>query len=288
MNIKILPKYSSERYFLISEIENKTKLFFVDKVETNLETTKINEESDMTILYCLYEFTQSKAELIQKIKTMLEVYQQQLLKQTTKPYLGQTAIALCMDIHIPSKDTWTENTQIQQQIQDFINTFTGFAVEKLCIHYVAIGLTDHKLPVPGLETCFDIIEKVLPGFVEQPKLFHFVLYDRMEMLGHDPMYDHPDAVDNIFQVVCFSDLYSEEKFYQQIHTNMLTRKTSSSNSSSASGSDSKTTTTTTKTTLNTKNKEGSYWFWILLLIACIVIYKILYYYASVLYDNTCF
>ncbi len=195
MNIQTLPTYSAERFFLLSEIEQKSTFHLIDDMN-NQANLSIALKNPLTILYTKWRpLIQDEMYLYNKIRRLLQPI---LLDDTSTTYI-------IVDGYISNKDDW-DNEVLHEKLKivfSMLHQQTG-------IQNIVIGVTDNLGGLPGLEKCYDLIEKVAPGYSSFPIICDFVSENREDMMGHDPILE-PDAKSGVFQVLCSSQEDAWEK-----------------------------------------------------------------------------
>jgi hypothetical protein len=188
-----LPNYTAERYYLISEIEQKAVIYSSEF--SNENDAKHNETLILTILYVLWNAAEdSNAETtIDKISTMLDFSKEH-------NYTSSNTLVV-IDALIGNQEVW--NQEMKSKIEILLNRLHWLPG----VTCVVIGVTDNLGAMPGMEKCQELIEAIHPGFLDYPRDICFITYTQTEMLGHDPKLE-PDAKSGVFQVLCW--LYTDE------------------------------------------------------------------------------
>lgn len=217
MRVQTLPSYSAERYFLLSEIEQKSRLYFTDDLTNNGNnpSERIVLNSPLVVLYTKWQpLIYDEVYLFEKIG--------QLLANVTIEDADSSFIIV--DAYINNEQDWSCGT-----LTPLMKTAIEGLKARTGICNIVIGITDNLGGLPGLEKCYDILEKIVPGYKMFPTVCDFVANDREEMMGHDPTLE-PDARSGVFQLLCCSqDLVMEEPILNRILKRCKTANTSPQN-----------------------------------------------------------
>jgi hypothetical protein len=221
MIIQHLPSYSTERYFLLSEIEQKSRLFFRDEIGHAGGTNEVPVlDSPMVVLYTKWcPLLHDEGYLFDKISQLLNMIK---IEDALTSYI-------IVDAFINHAMDWTCGA-----LNPLMESVIEGLKEKTGIYNIVIGITDNTAGLPGLEKCYDFMERIAPGYQSFSIICDLVTEDRIEMMGHDPALE-PDARSGIFQVLCSSQDAAAEELAIKSILNRLKRKKNNSSESSATG-----------------------------------------------------
>lgn len=187
MKVKYLPEYSTERYYLLSEIEQRSKFYFLDEDENMGEQEK-NEmiSSRFRVVYILWSFSDSNDTIIDKLNKIADVLKKQ-------PDLMLTTV-LVFEYWLKSREHWID---AENSIQDIFS----YACQSLNFGFVCGGVCDKSSGTSGLELCLDYLA-LFPEY-DHTKAVIFGI-SRQDCLGHEPSRE-PDATSGVYQLQCFND-----------------------------------------------------------------------------------
>lgn len=188
MWIETLGNNSAEHYYLISEIEQKAEFIHLNQPETQENIL----QHAMTFLYTLWrpEEEDNKA-ILKKVQQLADF-------AINSKKLDVTSTCLIIDGLIPSNKVFDQalKARLNSLFQDIELLVPGIG---LCV----IGIVDNSAGTPGLEKLHDLIERILPGYVQMNKLSNLISLTDVDMMGHDPSRD-PDGASHVHQYLCLS------------------------------------------------------------------------------------
>jgi hypothetical protein len=191
MKVHVLSSYSAERYFLLSEVEQKSRMLLVEENEASIFPVFL--DSPMSVLYARWRpASQSVEDVCRSIMDLI-------------PYVRIMDSSTCLvliDAYIPNRNAWTGT-------DDSLKARLSKAIDQLQVAVgcsnVVIGLTDNLSGLPALEKLYDMIERVVPGYLSDfPVVADFVAINNQELMGHAPLLE-ADAQEGVFQLWCCSD-----------------------------------------------------------------------------------
>lgn len=210
MKVHTLPDYSAERYYLLSEIEQKANFIFLDEVENEQQK---QVDLPLVVYYVRWRPLIDEDSVVRD--RIQDLVRQASRKKDSKEEQAAGETLLIIEAYISHKDKW--NTALQLHIDKMyveISTFFG-------TKYVIVGVTDSIGGTPALEKCHDLLESVLPGYEVMTYVADFVVARRVELLGHDPT-SEPDAQSGIFQILCLPD----DEVMEDLHVSLQKKVTS--------------------------------------------------------------
>eukprot|EP01039_Chlorochromonas_danica_P008423 gene8422-9284_t len=197
MFVHELSSISAERYYLISEIEQKAMNYY--KEMDGDQVPPHDDDLVLTAVYTLWDLrtatpdttSQSQQAICEKVQAIYE-------RGRALKILGKYQL-IVIDTLLPQKEAWlTSQSLIQdtmnklsQRYQDDTNTI------------ILIAIADQAGSLPGLETCQTIFERLHPGMFQYPLNIAFLADKSEDMLGHDPSLE-PNANSDVFQLACWS------------------------------------------------------------------------------------
>jgi protein tyrosine phosphatase (PTP) superfamily phosphohydrolase (DUF442 family) len=267
MKIEQLPEYSAEKYFILSELEQKCNLIYLNpdqETENSVEKTKLANSSSRAVMNFFYivwsRSTLTEEQLQSQIIALID-----LLENIMLGHLPKSSSSIILDI-LEKKETFYSAAfqKNLSKVAENLSTMTG-------IKFIIFGVTDNKGGSPGLEKCYDLIERILPGYVAVEKIANVVATDSATLLGHDAQHT-PDAVSNVFQALCYND-EEENKFLLNIFEG-----NNSKIKQILKPADTTTSTSTQTQSQQQKEELQDYRFWIDAL-GCMVVAMAIYYFG---------
>jgi hypothetical protein len=215
MIVKTLPDYSAERYYLLSEIEQKSKFIFLEDDSSKEGETTVTANvctNPLAMYYIRWQpVTESKEQVCEKFH--------HLLKEA--PPAKHASIILVIEAFIQTRNQWT--AALQQDIQ----LCTQWLEKQFHTEQVIVGITDSVGGTPALEKCHDMIESLVPGYEDFIIIVDFIAKQRIELLGNDPSLE-PDAQSDVFQLLCLPNEEITKKFENEIKVKLKEFVTSKS------------------------------------------------------------
>lgn len=208
MHVQILPEYSAERYFLLSEIEQKSALCFFD--EEVVPSVYSELQAEVVFAYLLFDFQNAanddwEARILQFLK-----------KIKSTPFFPSQCpnVVIFLEIVISKAAAFDE---VRSQMQRLIDSNS---IRSLNVTLLA-GVSDCVAACPALEKCYDILELSSPGYTDEMMQQLGLLYaeKRDDLKGLDPTHE-PDAAKGVFQAFIAPDESSLANIVKAIKRNL--------------------------------------------------------------------
>lgn len=180
---KQLPNYTTERYYLISEIEQETDdIICLDEYSLNIIDNKLND-GRLIVVYILWKYCCGSEDL------------RNSLNNVTSHLKSQQKVLLVIETLLPEKGYWNESTKS--------NITNELLTIQTLYHFgcIVFGISDCAIG-PALEAGLDCILEVKPEHKSS-----IILQRRSDLLGHDENLE-PDAQSNVFQILLSKKNYS--------------------------------------------------------------------------------
>lgn len=205
-----LPNYCPERYYLLSEIEQRASFVIIDE-----SPTLAIGEGSLGVVYLLWNVGagNSEKELKQKIKRIFS-------NSVFKP----SRFIVSIEALIRTRDIYPETKSTILALLDWYH-------EEYPSGCMVVGVSDSKAGTPALERCLELLqlmasesmiaqaqteeveqipddeEAVKEVLLASGKLL-FIADTRQDCMGHDPLRE-PDAAADVFQRICYksAELY---------------------------------------------------------------------------------
>jgi hypothetical protein len=215
--IQELSSYSTERYYLLSELEQKFQMRFLDEAppspKNDSQTSIAKIVSPLHLVYKLWIYGSCPlSDLMTNIITLLDSIQ--------KP-LDTVTLCMVIDIFLPSG---------KKLEGDLYNQVKSILSHELFLRYgdcpVVIGAFDNAAACPGLEFCFHCAQQISPGYSSDDMVGLLIAQSRSEMLGAEPDRE-PDAVNEVYQVYCTHEADGVESFLHRFAKDFGQKKPSS-------------------------------------------------------------
>ena len=220
-----LPNYSAERYYLLSEIEDRGVVAILDEENTSSLITASNAEEALGVIYVLWNMSDHNSDdlIRQKIKTI-----------TSKSFFQAERFLVVLEVLIRAKDIYPD---CKERVHSLIEWFHS-EHHRGCI---IAGISDKSAGTPALEKCLEMfqllsseaaeaataaaaaalatdsahlsqvqVEELAKETLKRSRKLLLVAATRQECLGHDPQRE-PDAAEGVFQRICHksSDQYDQ-------------------------------------------------------------------------------
>lgn len=201
-----LSSFSAERYYVLSEIEQKARIFYSEENDKRIEEIPGQEDSlILTVLYSLWDITShADAELI---ITKVE----NLLSYAKKENQLSANLFIVIDALVKSKGSVDKSTR--KFIEKVLNRVHSLPE----VSTVLIGVSDNTGSLPAMERCHEIVEAIHPGMEEYEKDIAFIVSRGQEMLGHDPTLE-PDAKSGVHQVLFWIHESAQNDLLQKVRS----------------------------------------------------------------------
>lgn len=220
--IQELSNYSTERYYILSELEQKLEMRFLDEapalLETNNKTPAKQVISPLQIVYKLWIYkSHPLSELLLGIKTLLDSVQQPVNTST---------LCLVIDLLLPP------GKRIEGNLYDEMKSVLSHElVTKYVDCMVVIAAFDNVAACPGLEFCFNCTQQISPGYISDDLVGILIVQSRSEMLGADPDRE-PDAVNEVYQAYCTCEVDGVDSFLSRLSKDFGKKKAPSTTTKS--------------------------------------------------------
>lgn len=192
MYVERLPEYSAERYFLLSELEQKVDFVIFDEPNEEIMDENCHE---MNMLYILINHRSiSEDDWEDKVLRFVEKVVEHRRFTKSKPSVLVVEIANFIENAMTSALSRLDALGNMSILKD--NDLT-----------LIVGFADNSAACPGLEKCHDILEAITPGYLDDmmKKFTTFFAESRFELRGVDP-YHEPDAVSGVYQAIVTSEV----------------------------------------------------------------------------------
>jgi hypothetical protein len=220
MHVTILPEYSAERYFLLSEIEQKSLLYFFDEgLQKSLDDTRPSVLGiEVAFAYILID--QRKVDPLdweQKIVTFVNKVRTCSMYPKTS-----TRLTIFVEIGIQNKSVFRE---VEAHIQ---RLFDSNSIQSLGAS-LFIGVSDSISACPSLEKCYDVLELSSPGYTDDMMQSIAILFaeSRDDLKGLNPLQD-PDAAVGVFQAFIAAEDNTFLKLVTSIKSSLIEKRPISS------------------------------------------------------------
>lgn len=206
MKIEILQNYAAEKFFLLAELEQKCSFIYSDMIEGKVS---LKEDCVMTFFYALWQFSSQTTndqpqhdpahDIIEHVLSIIE-------KVKNSPYFDVKTSAIVIEASISREQFYEQRTSEQ------LNTVLNRLKEETSINLIVIAISDKNAASPGLEKCYDITERILPGYADLHQIANLVADSQQTLLGHDGRNHEPVAASEVFQALCFVEEGCENDF----------------------------------------------------------------------------
>jgi len=207
-----LPKYTTERYYLLSEIEELTDVVFLEESETT-ETASKNPKQ-CALLYILFDMNKaleqgSASDKVMKVLIGFILSAVQQLDQTVLLSLLNSHICCFIEVYLDS-----------YRNRDEIVTYFAYASEQVQLKSpncsLLFGVANKRTGSAALEMLMDVMQRLDLEVLEKYNEFNFsrnyfyvVANRRADFLGHDPDRE-PDADSDVTQFLCHPEKFDLE------------------------------------------------------------------------------
>ena len=183
MHIQQLPTYSCERYYLLSEIEQRASFVFMDEPDNSEQVSTQNPRID--VVYLLWDYSHGVEWVKKRIETVLDRHPSCLSR-----------CLIVLECLVASKDAF-ESSEIQAPMEALFE----WAEEVCPSSFLFIGVSDKITGTPGLEKCYDFLKFIVTAAPAAEGNIRFIGATRADCLGYDPTRE-PDAGSDVYQVLC--------------------------------------------------------------------------------------
>lgn len=190
MIVESLPSYGTERYYLLSEIEQKTTFCFLDEPDKNSSKTR-----PFSLSYLIYNYSSNNIEsFIHHLNSILEKAQ-----NATE---HKDSIIVFADVLIPKNAKWTGDYEdkISSLLELALKASTKEEERNIALVF---GVTDDITGTPGLNKANEYLDAIGRSVAKIcSDDIYMIGYTRVEFMGFDSTLE-PDAGADIFQALCY-------------------------------------------------------------------------------------
>lgn len=184
MHIQKLATYSSERYYLLSEIEQRAEFLFIDEPDSKEKECQSTQNPRINTVYMLWDAKDDVLLLKNNIKKILELFP-----------CCQSRCMVTVDCLVTSERDF--DTVVKDQIEELF----AWAKNHYPDIFIFVGVADKPSGTPGLEKLEDFMKNAVEAAPGVTGNFRVIGMTRRDCLGHDPDRE-PDADSDVFQVLC--------------------------------------------------------------------------------------
>jgi hypothetical protein len=194
-----LPVYTTERYYLLSELEQHGSFIFADEALFPSSSSSARR-TPFVALYVLWNAGDSKGAngLVDKIKGLVNFMidrRKYTAKDVTSFFLAVEVLATTTGQQLGCDDTNRDIIDIDKVIEDMWSKVK----RSIDIEYIVFGVSDHVGGTPALEAVHDFAVPISTNH----QMAQILASTRNEMLGHDSTRE-PDAAGNVRQYLLAS------------------------------------------------------------------------------------
>lgn len=242
MHRTTLPNYTSERYYLLSEIEERAELIYITKRHSS-DSEEIDEKnvtsdgrfslSKHVAIYLVWKASSGIAELSSSVDKVLAYF-----KENKVDVLNIRDSILCVEVYLKSTEENDDGIQKPTDVTDEdLQAAFNFLNQKLGhIGYTVMGITNHPAGTCALETVMDYCTAFIPQ-INSEVYVSVVCVNAYDFLGFEGDAE-PDAVSGVQQYLLASSSepvrdwaksrvpsesnneYSQVKSYHKIESSM--------------------------------------------------------------------
>lgn len=186
MHIQTLPNYSCERYYLLSEIEQRAELVFIDEPESKNNELRSTQNPRIDVMFLLWNAADGLETVKMNIQKVLDRH----------PSCLSRCLIVVECLVASEKEFLTE-------VKDEIESLFKWA-NKVCPEsFLFVGVSDKPTGTPGLEKVEDFLKFTVAAASGTAGNIRFLGVMRQDCLGHDPVRE-PDGGNDVYQVLCCS------------------------------------------------------------------------------------
>jgi len=217
--IEELPTYTTERYFLLSELEQKFQLRFVDVLtESGNLCSESNVKDPLIFVYKLWVFESCSQEKlfcnVNEIIGLMEKY------QSKEEMFANKKLCIVIDLLLP------RGKKVVDEVLETVKAILEHeSWKRFSDCFVLIAAFDHAAACPGIEFCYNCAERISPGYVSDSLVGVLFAQSRAELMGADPGLE-PDAVSGVYQVYCTTEVGGVEKCLAKLSEEASSKKAS--------------------------------------------------------------
>ena len=213
MQMTVLPNYTTERYYLLSEIEQRATFEYLIHEDENSEINKQSKPNthQHDAFYLLWDMRACSAQTVAGFRQSTT----KLLEGKHREAVSENRLIsslLAIETLVDKKEDGVTNNNIDV-VRDHLQEIMDWIKENHRIGCVYMGVADNPAGSPALEAISDyatIIDNhyesltgtgtLAANAAEGPRVRVIAVRDG-HMLGHDPSRD-PDAASNVYQAEC--------------------------------------------------------------------------------------
>lgn len=194
MIVTTLPEYTTERYYILSELEQKVSSFvYLD--ESNTTNDKISDTSNRNIksYYLLWDLSKSDNNVISiTFKAEIENLLRQHNNDNNNNIGGHNLLSI--ELLLGNRNDWDNVKLLLNDTMEWIASNYHNVV-----NYIVIGVADDAVAAPALDSILDYYNKICSEDVLSNYTVKIIGLSRSSFLGHsiDPS---PDAKSGVFQL----------------------------------------------------------------------------------------
>lgn len=204
MYIQSLPNYSCERYYLLSEIEQRSELVFIDEPESKNNELRSTQNPRIDVVFLLWNAANGLEVLKNNIQNVFERHPSCLSR-----------CLIVVECLVKSKEEFL--TEVQNDIESLFKWANKVFPES----FLFVGVSDKPTGTPGLEKVEDFLKFTVAAAPATTGNIRFIGVTRQDCLGHDPVRE-PDGGNDVYQVLCCSsaEAYTawEKTFKEYVQT----------------------------------------------------------------------
>jgi len=187
MHVQRLSNYSSERYYLLSEIEQDANFVFLDEPESKSSAQLSTQNPLIDVVYLLWKTSDGWEILKSNIQKILDRY--------------PSCLSRCL---IVVEGLTNNEAEFENEAKDSIERIFKWADKAFPDSALYVGVSDKVSGTPGLEKVEEFLKFTVASAPASAGNIRLIGITRQECLGHDPVRE-PDADSGLFQVlVCHS------------------------------------------------------------------------------------
>jgi hypothetical protein len=189
-----LPSYTTERYYLLSEIEQKSTFVFLDDDDVEVSTCRFG------IMYLLCNADDDISVIKSKLREIVRCAQLHLVD---------------MEHSLVAVEVLSNATVINEENAAKLHTIAKWILESHKIRCICFGLCNHASGTPALEKAYEYASKIHAATEPAPYI-KFIATQRSDFLGHDAL-RQPDGQSGVWQT-----LYLDHMQYDALVTSGTT------------------------------------------------------------------
>ena len=188
MHIQKLPDYSCERYYLLSEIEQRAEFVFIDEASSKAKERTSTQNPRIDSIYLLWDAENHWSNLKQNLEKIMVKY----------PSCESRCIII---VECLIKDEKTFDTIVNAQVNELLE----WTSEKYPESFMFVGVSDQVSGTPGLEKLEDFMKFLVTSAPGVSGNIRLIGVTRQDCLGHDPNRE-PDGGSGVYQILCCSSI----------------------------------------------------------------------------------